>query len=89
MIIDPSSTLERNIWSSSFLSSTHICSSLVMDRQGISSPVFHDNDDANNYINKMSTFGLQRAMRGTERLTVDIHQREAQTRDYIDTKLDA
>lgn len=60
-----------------------------MDRQGISSPVFHDNDGANNYITKMPTFGLQRAMRGIERLTVDIHQREARTRDYIDTKLDA
>ena len=60
-----------------------------MDRQGISSPVFHDNDGANNYITKTSIFGLQRAMRGIERLTVDIHQREARTRDYIDTKLDA
>ena len=58
-----------------------------MDRQGISSPVFHDNDDANNYITKMPIFGLQRAMRGIERLTADIHQREARTRDYIDTKL--
>lgn len=60
-----------------------------MDRKGISSPVFHDNDDANNYITKTSIFGQQRAMRGIERLTADIHQSEAQIKDYIDTKLDA
>ena len=60
-----------------------------MDRQGISSSVFHDNNGANNYITKTPIFGLQRAMRGIERLIIDIHQREAQTRDYIDTKLDA
>ena len=58
-----------------------------MDRQGISSPVFHDNNGVNNNINKTSIFGLQRAMRGIERLTVDIHQNEARKRDYIDTKL--
>ena len=60
-----------------------------MDRQGISSPVFHDNNGAKNYITKMPIFRLQRAMRGIERLTIDINQREARTTDYIDTKLDA
>ena len=89
MIIDPSSTLERYIWSSSFLSSTHIFSSLVMDRQGISSPVFHDNDNANNYITKTSIFGLQRAMQVIERLAIDIRHSEARKRDYIDKKLSA
>ena len=87
MIFDPSSTLDKVHWSSSFLSSTHICASLVMDRQGISSPVFHDNDGMNNSITKMPIFGLQRATRGIERLTTDIHQLEARTRDYLDTKL--
>ena len=87
MIIDPSSTLDKVHWSSSFLSSTHICSSLVMDRQGISSPVFHDNDGMNNYITKMPIFGLQRAMQGIERLAIDIRQNEASIRDYLDTKL--
>ena len=66
---------------------THLYSSLVMDRQGISSPVFHDNDGANNYITKTPIFGLQRAMQGIERLTIDILQNEARIRDYLDTKL--
>ena len=87
--------MERYIWSSSFLSSTHICSSLVMDRQGISSPVFHDNDIPNNYITKASIFGLQQQMQGThstlrerlDNLAIDIHHSEARKRDYIDTKL--
>ena len=75
------------IWYRSSLSPTHICSSLVMDRQGISSLVFHDNDNANNYITKTSIFGLQQAMQGIERLAIDIHQKEARIRDYLDTKL--
>ena len=58
-----------------------------MDRQGISSPVFHDNENANNYITKMSIFGLQWAMQGIERLAIDIRQNEARIRDYLDTKL--
>ena len=37
----------RYIWYISSLSPTHICLSLVMDRQGISSPVFDNNDGAN------------------------------------------
>ena len=45
MIIDPSSTLERYICSSSSLSPTHIFSSLVMDRQGISPSVYNNNDE--------------------------------------------
>ena len=59
-----------------------------MDRQGISYPVFHDNKGANNYINKTSIFGLQRAMQGIEWLAFDIRQNEVRKRDYIDTKLD-
>ena len=58
-----------------------------MDRQGISSLVFHDNDNTNNYISKTSIFELQRAMQGIERLTIDIRQNEAMIRDYLDTKL--
>ena len=49
----------RYIWYSSSLSSTHICSSLVMDRQGISSLVYDNNDGVNNYITKASIFVLQ------------------------------
>ena len=37
-----------------------------MDRQGISSPVFDNNDGANNYITKASIFDLQRQMQGTQ-----------------------
>ena len=66
-----------------------------MDRQGISSPVFDNNDDANNYITKMSIFGLQHEMQGAkstlrerlDNLAIDIHHSEARKRDYIDTKL--
>ena len=68
-----------------------------MDRQGISSSVFHDNDGANNYITKTSIFGLQQEMQGAhstlqeriENLSIDIHLSEARKRDYIDNKLAA
>ena len=81
----------RYIWYSSSLSPTHICSSLVMDRQGISSPVFDNNDSANNYITEASIFGPQEQMQGahstlrerTENLSIYIHQSEASKRDYI------
>ena len=56
----------RYIGISSSLSPTHICSSLVMDRQGISSPVFNNNDGANNYITKASIFDLQRQIQGAQ-----------------------
>ena len=66
-----------------------------MDRQGISSPVFHNNDGVNNYITKASIFDLQRQMQGAqsrlreriENLSIDIRHSEARKRDYIDTKL--
>ena len=66
-----------------------------MDRQGISSPVFHNNDGVNNYITKASIFDLQRQMQGTQstlrerldNLAIDIRHSEARKRDYIDTKL--
>ena len=66
-----------------------------MDRQGISSPVFDNNDGANNYITKMSIFGLQHEMQGAQstlqerlnNLAIDIRHSEARKRDYIDTKL--
>jgi hypothetical protein len=88
VIIDPSSTLDMVHWSSSFLSSTHICSSLVMDRRSISSLVFDDNDGVNNYVIKTPLFGLQRAMQGIERLVIDIRQFEARTRDFINDMFD-
>ena len=66
-----------------------------MDRQGISSPVFDNNDGVNNYITKASIFRLQRASKAAhstlqeriENLSIDIHLSEARKRDYIDTKL--
>ena len=66
-----------------------------MDRQGISSLVFNDNDGANNYITNASIFDLQRQMQGTqsrlreciENLSIDIRHSEARKRDYIDNKL--
>ena len=66
-----------------------------MDRQGISSPVFDNNDGVNNYITKASIFDLQRQMQGAQstlrerldNLAIDIHHSEARKRDYIDTKL--
>ena len=87
----------RYIWYSSSLSPTHICSSLVMVRQGISSPVFDNNDGVNNYITKASIFRLQRASKAAhstlqeriENLSIDIHLSEARKRDYIDNKLAA
>ena len=82
---------------SSSLSPTHICLSLVMDRQGISSPVFHKNDGVNNYITEASIFNLQRQMQGAqsrlreriENISIDIRHSEARKRDYIDKKLSA
>ena len=69
----------------------------MMDRKGISSLVFHDNDDANNYITKALIFDLQWQMQGAqsrlrehiENLSIDIRHSEARKRDYIDNKLSA
>ena len=66
-----------------------------MDRQGISSPVFDNNDGANNYITKMSIFGQQHEMQGAQstlrerldNLAIDIHHSKARKRDYNNTKL--
>jgi hypothetical protein len=68
-----------------------------MDRQGISSPVFDNNDGANNYITKASIFDLQRQTQGAQsrlrecidNLAIDIRHSEARKRDYIDNKLSA
>ena len=68
-----------------------------MDRQGISSPVFDNNDGVNNYITKASIFDLQRQMQGAqsrlreriENISIDIRHSEARKRDYIDKKLSA
>ena len=87
----------RYIGISSSLSPTHICSSLVMDRQGISSPVLDNNDGVNNYITKASLFDLQQQIQGAqsrlreriENISIDIHHSEARRRDYIDKKLAA
>jgi hypothetical protein len=68
-----------------------------MDRQGISSPVFHNNDGANNCITKSSIFKLQRATKASQsrlkeridNLAIDIRHSEAHTRDYFDNKISA
>ena len=68
-----------------------------MDRQGISSPVFDNNDGVNNYITKVSMFKLQRASKAAhstlqeriENLSIDIRHSKARRRDYIDKKLAA
>ena len=68
-----------------------------MDRQGISSPVYDNNDGVNNYINKASIFELQRQVQGAqsrlrERIdnhTINIRQSKAHTRDYFNNKLSA
>ena len=68
-----------------------------MDRQGISSPVYDNNDGVNNYITKASIFDLQRQMQGAqsrlreriENLSIDIHLSKARKRNYIDNKLAA
>ena len=69
----------RYIGISSSLSPTHICSSLVMDRQGISSPVLDNNDGVNNYITKASIFDLQRQVQGAQ----------SRLREHIKKKLSA
>ena len=87
----------RYIWYSFFSFSTHIGLNLVMDRQGISSPILHNNDGVNNYITKASIFDLQRQMQGAqsrlreriENLSIDFRHSEARKRDYIDNKLSA
>ena len=68
-----------------------------MDRQGISSPVYDNNNNngVNNYISKASIFDLQRQMQGAqlrlreriENISIDIRHFEARKRDYIDKKL--
>ena len=68
-----------------------------MDRQGISSPVYDNNDGVNNYITKASIFDLQRQVQGAqsrlreriENLSIDIRHSKARKRDYIDNKLSA
>ena len=68
-----------------------------MDRQGISSPVFDNNDGVNNYITKASIFDLQRQMQGAQsrlreridNLAIDIRHSEAHTRDYFEYKVSA
>ena len=68
-----------------------------MDRQGISSPVYDNNDGMNNYINKASIFDLQLQMQGAqsrlreriENISIDIRYSEARKRDYIDKKFSA
>ena len=68
-----------------------------MDRQGISYPVYDNNDSMNNYINKASIFDLQRQMQGAqsrlreriENISIGIRHSEARRRDYIDKKLSA
>ena len=87
----------RYIGIRSSLSPTHICSSLVMDRQGISSPVFDNHGGVNNYMTEVFIFDLQRQMQGAqsrlreriENLSIDIRHSEARKRDYIDNKLSA
>ena len=68
-----------------------------MDREGISSPVFDNNDGMHNYITKRSIFGLQHEMQGAqsrlqeriENISIDIFHSETRKRDYIDNKLAA
>jgi hypothetical protein len=67
-----------------------------MDRQSISSPVFDDNDGANNYVTITHTIELQRAMQGAQstlrkridNLATNIRQSKAWKRDYIDNMFD-
>ena len=87
----------RYIWYSFFSFYHSHFSHGVMDRQGISSPVFHNNDGVNNYITKVSIFDLQRQMQGAqsrlreriENISIDIRHSEARKRYYIDKKLSA
>ena len=87
----------RYIWYSFFSFYHSHFSLVVMDRQGILSLVFHNNDGVNNYITKASIFDLQRQVQGAqsrlreriENISVDIHHSEARKRDYIDNKLAA
>jgi len=66
-----------------------------MDWQGISSPVFHNNDGVNNYITKPSFFDPQQQMQGAqsklqeriENLSIDLRESEARKMDYINNKL--
>ena len=60
-----------------------------MDRQGISSLVFHNNDGAYNYNKKNPHFGLERAMQVIDNITTDLRHSEARRRDYFDNKLSA
>ena len=87
----------RYIWYSFFYFYHSHFSLGVMDRQGISSLVFDNNNGVNNYITKASIFDLQRQMQGTEsrlrerieNLSIDIRHSEARKRDCIDNKLSA
>ena len=79
----------RYIGISSSLSATHICSSLVMDRKGISSPVFDNNGSANNYITKSSIFILQQQMQGAQsRLREHIEKKLAAHKEEQDARME-
>ena len=96
VIIDPSSTLDKVHWSSSFLSSTNTCLR-IMDRPSTSiNPLFDEQeDDPNNYVTKAHLFGVQRALHQEsealgdriEQLATDLRHSETRTRDYFDAKL--
>ena len=79
MIQDASSTLGKGNLVLFISFPTHLYSSLVMDRQGISSPVYDNNDGMSNYITKASIFDIQRQMQGAQ----------SRLREHIDKKLAA
>ena len=60
-----------------------------MDRQGISSPVYDNNDDVNNYITKASIFDLQRQVQGAQsRLRENIEKKLSAHKEEQDARME-
>jgi hypothetical protein len=66
-----------------------------MDRTSTSNPLFDEQDDTSDYVNKAHLFGVQRALHQEnealgdciEQLATNLRNSEARTPDYLDTKL--
>ena len=60
-----------------------------MDRQGISSPVFDNNDGVNNYITKASILNLQRQVQGAQsRLWEHIEKKLSAHKEEQDARME-
>lgn len=68
-----------------------------MDRESTYHSIFHDQEDAHDFVTKTGHFGLQRAMSDANtilhelinNLTSELREAKTRNKDYLDSKLDA